>query len=353
LHELDFRHEARNQEYFNTLNPRPDQVFAPRVYTELSSERVLVMEHVKGHPVGRGRSPLEVRRRVAAHGVQSLVRQVLIAGFFHADPHAGNVLVTPDGRLCFLDWGLAGHLTPRLRYVLADFWVAAVEHDSERIVQIAIDLAPPEARPDFRRMEKEVTLTLREELNFAVGRQNLGRAMLRLVFLFGQNGIPLSRDYSLMAKAVLSIEEVGHTLDPDFDLRAQMNPVLRELTRERLDPRKLWRRSREALHDLVTSLHDLPSELRRLVRRLEYDSLTINFQHRGLEEIDDALKTASNRIALGVIVGSLVIGSSLIITTGIPPYLFGYPALGIIGYLISTVLGLWVVWDILRRPGPP
>ena len=349
LRELDFRTEARNQEYFNALNPQPGQVFAPRVYSELCTRRVLVMQHVEGRPVSQPGLPAEQCRALAAHGAQSLVRQILISGFFHADPHAGNVLVTPDGRLCFLDWGLAGHLTRRLRQALADFWVAAVDQDAERIVQIAADLAPANVRPDLRAMEKEVTLALREELNFAVGQQQLGRAMLRLLHIFGRNGIALSRDYSLMAKAVFSIEEIGHALDPEFDLRHQTPPVLRELFRERADPRHLARRIREVLHDALLGLQDFPGELRRLMRRFEQENPTINLQHRGLDRLDDSLRVAANRIALGVVVGSLIIGSSLLVTTRVGPFLLGYPALGIIGYLISAFFGLYVVWDIIRH----
>ncbi len=350
MRELDFRHEARHQEYFNSLNPHPERVYAPRIFDDLCSEGVLVMERIAGAPVGQLGAIAEAeRRRLAGHGAESLVRQVFIAGFFHADPHAGNLFLCPDGRLCFLDWGLAGHLTRRLRHALADFWIAAVEQDSERIVQIAADLAPVDARPDLRAMEKEITLALREELNFAIGRAALGRAMLRLLFIFGQSGIPLSRDYALMAKAVISIEEVGRMLDPQFDLRRHTEPVLRELQRERASPRVLLRRTREMLRHTVLGLQDLPFELRRLVRRLEHDSLAINLHHRGLEDHDDAVKIAANRIALGVIIGSLIIGSSLIVTTGIKPHLFGYPALGIIGYLLSALLGLYVVWDIIRH----
>jgi ubiquinone biosynthesis protein len=351
LRELDFRHEARHQRYFNSLNSNPMEVYAPKVYDAFSSESVLVMEWVEGVPVGqlRGDEPVEDRRRWARRGAESLVRQVFLAGFFHADPHAGNLYVAKDGRLCFLDWGLAGHLTRRLRHALADFWVAAVEQDSERIVQIAAELAPVDARPDLRALEKEITLALREELNFAVGRQALGRAMLRLLFLFGQQGIPLSRDYALMAKAVLSIEEVGRMLDPEFDFRAATAPVLRELHRERASPGVLLRRSREMVRQTVLGLQELPFELRRLLRRLEHDSLAINLHHRGLEDHDDAVKIAANRITLGVIIGALIIGSSLIVTTGIQPHLFGYPALGIVGYLLSALLGLYVVWDIIRH----
>jgi ubiquinone biosynthesis protein len=349
LRELDFLQEGHNQEYFNTLNPQPGQVFAPRVFGDLSSTRVLVMERITGVPVGRSELPVATRRQLAAYGAASVVRQILVAGFFHADPHAGNVLVTADGRLCFLDWGLAGHLTRRLRHALADFWLAAVEQDADRIVQIALDLAPTEARPDVREMEKEVTLALREELNFAIGQQQLGRAMLRLLYIFGRHGITLSRDYALMAKSILSLEEIGRALDPDFDLRRHAKPVLEEVFRERHSPASALRRAREFLRSSLSSLQELPAELHRLVRRLEHDNLTINLQHRGLEAHDDAMKVAANRIALGVIIGSLIIGSSLIIITGIQPHLFGHPALGIVGYLLSALLGLYVVWDIIRH----
>jgi ubiquinone biosynthesis protein len=349
LREIDFRHEALNQQLFAAQNPPSSRVFAPKVYPALSGKRVLVMERVDGRPVGSASLPAVQLQQLSALGAESLLRQVLVAGFFHADPHAGNVFVTADGRLCFLDWGLVGHLTRRLRYALADFWVAAVEQDAELIVQIAADLAPPEARPNLHAMEKEITLALREELNFAIGRQQIGRALLRLLFIFGQYGIPLSRDYSLMAKAVLSIEEVGRALDPHFDLRRHTETVLRELHRERHSGGTLLRRARTFLRGTVAGLNNLPAELHRLVRRLEHDNLTVNLQHRGLEDHDDAMKVAANRIALGVIIGSLIIGSSLIVTTGIEPHLFGYPTLGIIGYLLSAVLGLYVIWDIIRH----
>ncbi len=347
--ELDFRYEARNQTYFNTINPDGERVFAPRIFDDYTTPKLLVMERIVGNPVGGEQLPPEKATALAAHGARSIVHQVLIDGFFHADPHAGNVLITPDGRLCFLDWGLAGHLTRRLRYALADFWMAAVEGDAERVVRIAADLAPAGARVDLRAMEKDVTLALREELNFAIGRQEIGRAMLKLLFIFGEHGIPLSKDYAMMAKAVLAIEEVGSVLDPKFDLRKQAAPVLRDLFKERTGPRAMARRSREFLRGAISGLTDLPAAAQRLVRRFEQDDITVNLQHRGLDDLDDSIEHASNRITLGVVSGSLIIGSSMIITTGRGHLLFGYPTLGILGYLLSAMIGLYVVWDIFRH----
>jgi ubiquinone biosynthesis protein len=349
LRELDFRIEARNQDYFNAVNPHPDQVFAPAVHAGLSSERVLVMEWIDGTSVGNTKLPAEQLANIARNGATSLIHQVLVDGFFHADPHAGNVIVATDGRLAFIDWGLVGNLTIRLRHALADFWIAAVDEDAERLVGIAVELAPSEARPDTREMEKDVTLALREELNFTIGRQQLGRAMLRLLHILGSNGIPLSRDYSLMAKAVVSIEEVGRTLDPEFDVRIYARPVLTQLQRDRWSPQSMLRAFKEFLRGGMLSLKDLPLELRRLVRRLEHDNLTVNFQHRGLEHFEETVGIAASRITLGVIVGSLIVGSSLIVTTGAGPRLLGYPALGILGYLISALFGLYIVFDIVKH----
>lgn len=349
LRELDFRNEARNQEYFNAVNPYPDKVFAPVVVKELSSECVLVMERVEGTSPGSSTLPADRLSVIAANGATSLIHQVLIDGFFHADPHAGNLIIASDGRLAFIDWGMAGHLTRRLRYALADFWIASVGQDAERLVRIAAELAPSEARPDLREMEKEVMLALREELNFTIGRQQLGRAMLRLLFILGTNGIPLSHDYSLMAKAVLSIEEVGWMLDPDFDLRVYAQPVLEQLQRDRWSPRVMLGSVREFMRASLLGLKDLPMELRNLLRRLEHDNLTVNLQHRGLEPLERTIRNAANRIALGVVVGSLIIGSSLIVKSGEGPRLFGYPALGTVGYLISALFGLYVIYDIVRH----
>jgi ubiquinone biosynthesis protein len=346
IQELDFRHEARNQQYFNAQNPTPDKVFAPEVVGHLTARRMLVMERVDGRRVEQAELTPDQGRTLARDGATSLLHQILIFGFFHADPHAGNVLVTTDGRLCLLDWGLAGHLTRRLRHALADLFMAAAAHDAEQVVQIGLSLAGPGSKPDHRTMEKEITIALRENMNYATGQEQIGRLILKVIEIFGRNGISVSRDYALMAKAVLSIEEVGRTLDAEFDLRAVARPVLRELHRERWSPKAMLGKTRTLFANAFGRLGDLPAELDRLLRRLEQDDLTVNFQHRGLEGLNDAFRTASNRIALGVIIGSLIIGSSQIVTTGIPPHLFGYSALGIVGYLLSALLGLWVIWDI-------
>lgn len=347
--ELDFRHESRNLRYFNATNPFKETVYGPAIHEDYTRERVLVLDFIDGVRLDQAIIPPDQARRLALEGARSLFHQVLVAGFFHADPHAGNLLVTPDGRLCALDWGQVGQLTRRMRHFLAELFEAASELDAERIVSAATALASPHRRPDFRTMEKDVTFVLRENLNYAIGHQEIGRVILALLNVFGRNGINVTQDYCLMAKAVLSIEEAARSLDPGFDLRRAAEPVLRGIHRERYSPSVLARQFRRGLAGAITRLGDLPIDLHRLAQRVSQDDLTINFQHRGLEELDDAVNKASSRLTLAIILGSLIVGSSLIIHANIKPTILGVSSLGMFGYILSMVIGLWIVWDIFRH----
>jgi ubiquinone biosynthesis protein len=347
--ELDFRIEARNAELFLFQNPHRDRVFAPAPYDDASSRTVLVMERVDGEKLDSLVPGSEAARRLAATGAQSIFHQILVSGFFHADPHGGNIVVARDGRLCFLDWGLVGQLTRRMRYTLVDLFGAFLQGDATQVVRVANELGrSARTRKDLRHMEREILYALRETFDPGTGRGQIGRALLRLLHIFGENGVDIGRDYALVAKAVLAIEEAGTALDPDFNIRESFKPAVDALVRERRDPRNIFRSFRQGLGSGLGRLQELPGELHRVLRLLEEGGTTINFQHRGLEELDDAINDASNKVTLGVIIGSLVIGSSLILTTGVGPLVFGFPAIGIFGYLLSALLGVWVVVDILR-----
>jgi len=346
--ELDYRNEARNALFFNIQNPDAEFVFAPRVYEDCSTETILITEWVNGARIEELPVPSELASSVALHGAHSLFNQVLIQGFFHADPHAGNLKVTPDGRLCFLDWGQAGQLTRQMRFDLIDLFGAFLKGDAEQVARIAADLPRSSGRFNRSAIEKEIMFAIRENFNPETGKGQVGRALLRMFHIFGQNGIAVGRDYSLMAKAILSIEEAGFTLEPGFSFNRVFQPVLADVHRERRRPFGVLKGFQRSFMVGLTRMQDIPAELHRILRRIESDDITVNFQHRGLEDLDDALNEASNKITLGVILAALLVASSLIITTGIKPLLFRYPALGMVGYLLSAIVGIWTVYDILR-----
>jgi len=267
---------------------------------------------------------------------------------------AGNAAANTaaDVRICFLDWGLAGELTRRMRYTLVDLFEAFLSGDSGQVVRVALDLERTTAlAPDTRRMEREILHALRNTYDPATGKGAIGRAMLRLLHIFGENGIEIAQDYALVAKAVYTIEETGTRLDPDFTLSANFQPALKRLLAERRNPRAMLRDLRRSFANGLTRLQEIPAELHRVLRLVESGRATINFQHKGLEETDHALQTASNRLVVGMVIASMIIGSSIIVAMKVPPLFPGLEvsALGLVGYLLSALLGLGIVYNILRH----
>ena len=350
--ELDFRYEARSMTFFALQNPYPESVHAPKAIEELCSKRVLVMERIEGRGISDLAPDSEDAKRVARVGSQSLFHQILITGFFHADPHAGNLRLMEDGRLCLLDWGLVGQMTQRMRYGLVDLFLGFVQGNAERVVRTAINLADSGEPVDERAMEREVLVAMREHYNPETGIGNIGKAILQLLYIFGRNGIDLAADYSLMAKAILCVEETGSKLDSSYNLRDAFEPVLVDLMKERRSPTRLWQGARDTAMQGLQYLQTLPDELRRILKKIEKDSLRVNLQHKGLDKLDYTISDASNKITLGIIIGCLIVGSSLVITTEIPPLLFDIPVIGWIGYVLSMLLGIWVAIDIMRGGKP-
>jgi len=349
--ELDFRREANSLESFARRNAFPEAVTAPRAYLEFSSRRLLVMQWIDGRRLSDVEAGSEEAKELARVGSRSLFHQILTSGYFHGDPHAGNVRVLDDGRLCFLDWGMVGQLTTRMRYGLVDLLMGFVRGDAARVARIALDLSDLGETIDRRALERDVNRAIREHYNPDTGEGDVGRAILRLLFVFGRYRIDLARDYSVMAKAILCVEETGLLLDGDYNLKEEFAPALRALMRERRNPRRLAGQLRDSLMLAVDQLHGIPVELARILKKIESDNLKVSLEHRGLGELDDTISDASNKITLGIILGCLLVGSSLIVTSNTPPIVFGFPILGIVGYVLSLVLGLYVAFDILRgRP---
>jgi ubiquinone biosynthesis protein len=350
LHEeLNFENEADNAEIFSVLNEDRERVFAPRVNRELTTRRLLVSEWVDGTPPDEVRLAPEEMKELARVGGESVFHQIVGTGFFHSDPHGGNMLVTPDRRICFLDWGQAGQITLEMRFHLADLLAGITARDADKVVRVAERMSLSTRRIDRRRLEMAVTVLLNRHRRVGPAGTKIGRVGLELLYTLGSNGIEVPADYALLSKAILCVEETARGLDPDFDLQAAAEPFLRKLARERWNPRTVARKNLYPLAALFRKLQEIPADIQRLIRRFEDEDLRVNLHHTGTENLEETFNASMNRLTVGIIVGSLIIGSSLVITTGVKPLLWGYPMIGIVGFLVSGLLGLYIVVSTLRK----
>jgi len=347
--ELDYTNEADNAEIFLALNPDQTRVYAPKVVRRLSTRRLLVTEWVEGVSVDQFAGPPEVARELARLGGESVFHQIVGTGFFHSDPHSGNLLITPDHRVCFLDWGQAGQITLEMRYHLADLFAAITDRDAAKVIRIAEKMAIDDRDVNRRNLEKEVTLLLNKHRHFGPAGTRIGRVGLEMLYIFGMNGIKVGPDYALLSKAILCVEESARVLDPDFEIQAVARPFLKKLNRERWSARSIAQQSYYPFLSMLRRLQQIPEDLQRILHRIEREELQLNFHHTGTKELEETFNSSMNRLTVGIILGSIIIGSSLIITTGVKPLLWGYPAIGILGFLVSGLLGLYIVVSTLRN----
>lgn len=356
MEELDFSIEANNAHLFNLINPYKEEVFAPKVFTEFTHARVTVSEWITGHGPGEADLPKEEGKRLAVVGGRSVFHQIVLSGFFHADPHGGNIIITEDKRLCFIDWGLAGQLTREMRYFLADLFSAIASNDPEKVVRVAMLMAMGKTRVNETQLEKDVGFVLRQyQSKFGHG-EAIGNIVIDLLYIFGQSGIHLARDYSLLAKSIISIEEVGMTLDPEFDIRSIAKPFLKKLNQERWNPINMLKAQWWDFQNHFRRLRELPGEVQRFFRHLEDGEIKIRMEHTGLEEAGDTFESSINRLVLAIITAFMLLSSAIMVATTSPenPGLIElYSSLptfiGMFGFKASAVFGILLMWDIVRH----
>lgn len=347
--ELNYLNEADNAEIFRSMNSDQPRVFAPKVYRSFTTRRLLVTEWVEGDPPDVAQLAEEDAAELAVLGGESVFHQIVGTGFFHADPHSGNMLITEDKRICFLDWGQAGQITIEMRYELADLFASITSRDADKVIRVAERMSVNNRRIDRRRLEKEVTYLLNKHREFGPAGTEIGRVGLEMLYIFGTNGIEVSPDYALLSKAILCVEESARALDPEFDIQKVAEPFLKKLNKERWSMNGMTRQTVWPMLAMLHRLQQIPENVQRILQRVEEEDIQINFHHTGTENLEDTFNSSMNRLTVGIIVGSLIIGSSLVITTGVKPLLFGYPAIGILGFLVSGLLGLYIVISTLRK----
>lgn len=342
--ELDFTIEARNAELFNRLNVYPE-IFAPAVFEDFTTRRLVVSQWVEGTPVGRQQIAPELGKQLAEAAGKSVFHQIILTGYFHADPHPGNLHLTADDRLALLDWGLTGNLSSGMRHFLADLLEAVTTRDAGLVTRIAMQHLEEHGRPNRKQLEREIALVLLRYPESNLGSRQFGRMLLDLLYVFGSHELPVMRDYSLLARALLSLEESGRLLDPNYDLAESARPFLEKLKWERWNPESILRATGATILDSLRTLTTLPSETRRLLRRVDAGEIGLQLHHHGLEKLTGVLEKGTRRLTLGLLSASLFIASALLAQTQGYPTLLGYPAPALVAAVLGGLLAIRVFFD--------
>jgi ubiquinone biosynthesis protein len=351
--ELDLAVEARHVDRFARNFADDPHILIPKVYWDFTSSQMNVQEYVAGI---RGTdlpaiaaSDLD-RKVLAARGSDAVLKMILVDGFFHADPHPGNVLYLPGNRIALIDFGMVGRLSALRQSQMVDLLAGIVGQDDQAMLEVLLDWTG-EHGVDEARLAADVGELAFDFADTELKDVRIGALLQRVAALLREHAILLPADLTLMFKALISLEGLGRQYDPEFRLVDRVRPFLDRALSERYQPVVALRRSQATLANAFGLLTTVPRDLARLVKDARRGRMRIDLDLKRLDSFGERLHNTIDRMTIGIMTASLVIGSSIVMTVGGGPTLFGVSVLtlfGLIGYLIAFFNSLWIILAIWR-----
>jgi ubiquinone biosynthesis protein len=351
--EADFAVETRNIERFAKNFAGDAHIIIPRIYPEYTSDVLLVQEHVDGIPAtdlpAVENAGLD-RKLLAARGVDAFLKMILIDGFFHADPHPGNVFYLPGNRLVIIDFGMVGRLSPQRRAQVIDLLGGIARMAEEPMLEVLLDWAG-DAYVDEQRLANDVNEMAFDYEGVPLKDIRVGSVIRQFAAIVREHSIVLPSDLSLMFKALITLEGLGRQYDPDFHIINHLTPLVRSALAERYQPAELVRRGRTMVSEFVNVVGGVPRDLARLLRDTRRGKTRVDLDLKRLDSFGRQLDRTLDRVTVGIMTASLVIGSAIVMTVHDGPALWGIPllpALGLLGYILAFLNSLWIVYGIWR-----
>jgi ubiquinone biosynthesis protein len=351
--ELDLAVEARNTERFARNFADDLDVLVPTVYWKWTSASMNVQEHIEGIR-GDDLAAIDAagldRKALAARGVDAMLKMILVDGFFQADPHPGNVMFLPGNRLALIDFGMVGRLSPPRRAQIVDLLAGFVRHDEETMLEVMLDWRSNESVDEARLAADLGDLAL-DYADAQLKDLKIAALLQRVSGILRAHAIVLPADLALLFKALISLEGFGRQYDPEFRLVEHVEPFLSRAMSERYQPVDAWRRGQTAASDYLALLASMPRDLARLLKDARRGRLRLDLNIDRLDAVGHRVHNAINRATVGIMTASLVIGSSIVMTVGGGPTVFGISLLtycGLIGFLMAFANSMWIILSIWR-----
>jgi ubiquinone biosynthesis protein len=351
--EADFATETRNiQRFAKNFEGDPD-IIIPNVYPEYTSETLLVQQHVEGIPAT---DPAAVqaagldRKALAARGAEAFLRMILVDGFFHADPHPGNVFYLAGNRMVIIDFGMVGRLSPQRRKQVIDLLMGVARMEEAPMIEVLLDWAG-EAYVDDVKLAADVNQFVFDYEGVPLKDIRVGAVIRQFAAIVREHSIVLPADLSMMFKTLITLEGLARQYDPEFHIIDHLEPLLRRTLRERYEPAEVVKRGTSAITDFFGLVSSVPRDVARLLREARRGKTRIDLDLKRLDTFGRQLDRTLDRVTIGIMTASLVIGSAIVMTVDGGPKLFGIPVLtmlGFIGYLIAFLNSVWILYGMWR-----
>lgn len=345
--ELDYNNEARNYDQFGTYYKNETTFYIPKAYRELTTSRVMVLERVRGCKITDteklalwGINP----EKIAEEGMRIYLRQIFEHGYFHADPHPGNILVRPDGVICLIDFGMVGSLMDSDKQNFAGIFISMARRDARATAFYLRRLAVDDEIKDVRQLEYDLNEIIEDYASLQVSESNMAALATQLQKIMYENRMRVPGSIFLILRALAMLEGIGKVIAPNFQTMEFIKPFGVRLVADRFMPNKivpeLWNDSLE----FWMLFKSLPIEGREIMRQLRKGRLKVQIEHHGFDPILEKMHRGANHLTLALITSALFLGSSLSLLAPMPHHTLGMPTISFIGYILSILMAIRLWW---------
>ena len=343
--ETDLSVELRYMQRFGQTFDSDPSVRIPRVYPDISNRQILVQEHIgdtllKDIRIETLDAPM--RTQLAARITDTLFTMILQQGFFHADPHPGNIFIGSDGRITLIDFGLVGHLSSTRRREIVDLINALTRKDQFTMQYVLSNWAQGDL-PDENLLGADVLEMLLNYEHTPVRDLRISQVINDITQIMRNHGLTLPGDLVMLFKTLITLEGVAKRLDGQTELLERAKPIVADAFKERSSPEHILRKGRMHLQTLLQAADELPQNLFRLSRRLQKGQMGITLDFKRFDQISHQIDRAANRLTMGIVTAALIIGSSIVMSIETGPKFIGF-----IGYLLAFANSLGIIWSIWR-----
>lgn len=350
LQELDYRREAQHMVRLADNLSGFARIVVPRPVDDYTTSRVLTMEFIAGRKI-TSLTPLMRQdidgQRLATDLFRAYLHQIIIDGFFHADPHPGNVFLTDDGRIALLDLGMVSRLSPARQDQLLKLLLAVSETDGDRAASIALQIGEPRGPVDEPALRRDVQELVEHYQDAPIEKIQIGLVMMQIVRTAGVYGIKLPSELTMLGKTLLNLDQVGRILAPDFDINGAMRNEAANLMQQRV-----WRSA--SAGNLFTAaletkefLEQLPSRVNKLLDAVTNNEIKLNIEVVDEYALIEGMQKIANRITLGLLLAALILGAAMLMRVETSFRLFGYPGFAMLFFLVAAGGALWLAFTIL------
>ncbi|MFP7658003.1 ABC1 kinase family protein [Chryseobacterium proteolyticum] len=352
LEEVSLINEKDNILQFTRNFKNNKETYVPKVYEEFSNNNILCMEFIDGIKVTDKAGLLAHNIdpvKVSEAGLRLFVSQILDYGFFHADPHAGNILVKKDGKVVFIDFGAVGQIQPNDKEILEDLIVSFVAKNSHKIVRYLKKMAVSYEIPDERRFENDVNDILNFVHSSSLQDINVQTVINKMKDILKDNRLHMPDYFYLLFKGISLIEGVGRNINPDLDIVKSLNPYTKKIFAKKISPKNILKTGMDKMMNFTDNVDEIPRELRSVLQKLDENKFSISSEIKNIDKTNQIIKSSAVNMILALILGANMIATAIVFVSEAPPRIGEMSLIAVLGFIFSVILVLILLLRITRK----